>query len=134
MHRCCAAGLTLTESTYAAGLRLPRHSHALTSFCLVLHGELVQTLGPDELECRPSTVLVCPPDESHADRLSMAGARCFILEASARWEAMVREVAPAAGAPAFFHGGEPAWLMTRLHRELRRMGTVSPPEAPAPQV
>jgi AraC family transcriptional regulator len=114
------------ESTYAAGLRLPRHSHAQTTFCLVLRGQFVQTRGPDELECRRSTVLVCPPDECHADRFSTAGARCFILETSTRWAALVQEHSPGAGAPAFFQGGEPAWLMTRLHREFRRMDSLSP--------
>jgi AraC family transcriptional regulator len=119
-------GLVLTESTYAGGLRLPRHTHTRMSFCLVLHGQFIQTHGPKELECQPYTVLACPPGECHADRFSAAGARCFILEANARWLAQIEELSPRAFAPGCFQGGETAWLMTRMYREFQRMDVHSP--------
>ena len=93
---------------------------------LVLQGQFIQTRGPDELDCCPATVLVCPADECHADCFSALGARCFILETNARWAAMVQEQAPGGCDPAHFRGCEPAWLMTRLHREFRRMDALSP--------
>ncbi len=98
-------GLNLTESTYAGGLRLPLHTHAQMSFCLVLQGQFAQTRGPKELECQPCTVLACPPGERHADRFSATGARCFILETNARWLAQVEELSSQALAPGCFQGG-----------------------------
>jgi AraC family transcriptional regulator len=114
------AGLTLAESYYAAGLRLPRHSHQCATFCLVLQGAFAQVYPQESWECRPATLLFCQPDEAHADYFNHSDARCFIIECAPEWLARARDSGLTLDGPARFQGGWPAWLTARLYQEFQQ--------------
>ena len=61
------AGFSLIETTYAPNLVLPNHSHECAYFSFVLKGTYVEAYGKRTRMCKPSTLLIHPPDELHSD-------------------------------------------------------------------
>jgi AraC family transcriptional regulator len=120
------AGLTLAESVYAPGLRLPRHGHSSAYFCFVLRGSYTEEYEDGARTCTPESLVVHPEGEWHSDCFHDSGARIFNVALSPRWAARVREWSPVLDRPATFQGGMVAWLATRLYQEARTPDAVSP--------
>jgi AraC family transcriptional regulator len=121
-----AAGIRLTEAVIEPQRRLPRHSHELAFFCLLLDGGYREDYGgPRTVSYRPFTVAYHPPGEPHRSEMCASGARVFNVELSPGWLASSGiEPAPVADVG----GGELTWLATRLFREYRD-GLAGPPVA-----
>jgi AraC family transcriptional regulator len=126
VNRQDVAGLTLADSVYAPGLRLPRHGHGSAYFCFVLRGSYTEEYEHCTRTCMSESVVVHPEGESHSDRFHESGARIFNVAFSPRWAARVRELSAVLDRPAAFQGGAIAWLASRLYQEVRAADAVSP--------
>jgi len=118
------AGLALTESSYPARLRQPRHEHEPASFSLVLAGGYSETVGRKTFDCRPATVVFRPLAESHSVAFADAAVRIFRLDVRPQW--LERRGVSAALTPAASACGARAWLALRLYREFREPDEFSP--------
>jgi AraC family transcriptional regulator len=119
------AKFTLTETSYAAGLRLPKHSHHHNYFCFVLQGSFTECYEKQSRACKPSTLVFHPLEERHSDYFHTA-ARCFNLLIDARWLDCVRQHSTLVEGGTDFHGGIFAQLATRLYKEFRQFDELSP--------
>ena len=117
---------TLTETTYAPNLELPKHSHDRAYFCLVLQGTYTEAYGNKTRLCQPASLIFHPPDEIHSDRFYGAGGRCFNVQINPRWLERVREHSAALDRSTDFQGGEIAHLAVKLYREFRAIDEASP--------
>lgn len=115
------AGLRLHETSYAAGLRLPRHRHQSPCFSLMLQGALTEKYSARILESEPRSICFNAADEEHSNVIHDKGARFFIIELGDEWTRR---------APTFrstvFQAGELNWLGFRLYREFQQPDETSP--------
>lgn len=109
-------GLTLTETSYAPSLKLPKHSHEQAYFCFVLEGGFTEVFGRRSRSCRPSTLVFHPAGETHSDFFH-ADSRCFNLQMNAAWLDRVNRETRILNSPADFSGGSLVQLARRLFRE-----------------
>jgi AraC family transcriptional regulator len=119
------AGIRLTEAALEPQRRLPRHSHELAFFCLLLDGGYREDYGSRTVVYRPFTVAYHPPGEPHRGEMSPSGARVLNVELSSDWFPESRTEPPSV---ADVGGGELTWLAARLFREYRD-GLAGPPVA-----
>lgn len=85
IRRQTVAGLLLTETRYAAGARVPRHSHERGYFCLVRRGNYREVFTGGQRVCGPQTLAYHPPGEWHAEEFAGAEARSFNVEPTPEW-------------------------------------------------
>src|SRR6185295_10046275 len=116
------AGLRLHETSYAAGLRLPKHRHQSPCFSLMLQGALTEKYSARTLESEPRTVCFNAADEEHSNVVQNKGARFFIIELGDEW---MRRT-PTSSRSTVFQGGDLSWLGFRLYREFQRPDESSP--------
>lgn len=119
------AGLTLTETSYAADLKLPKHAHDEAYFCFVLKGEYTENYGRRSRFCTPSTLIFHPSNETHSDQFSVA-ARCFNIQMNALWQERARQYSLSLNHPVDFRGGLLMQLAMRLYREFHSEDDCSP--------
>src|SRR5215469_3047925 len=118
--------LTLTETVYPAGYRVPMHRHELPWFGFVLEGSILEILGRKLFDCRPLKLLYRVPDAGHANQSGDRGSRCLTVELK---EAFFRCFVQCSGIlrdPAEFDGGLLPSLMLRLYNEFNSVDNVSP--------
>ena len=120
-----AAGLIATETRHPAGFEIPKHSHDLPSFYLVLEGQLTEIAGSTELILHAGSVVFTPPDHIHRNRFHDRGGRCFLVELTRPWNEHLSVTGAALDGPLVVRGGEPTDLGTRLYREFRNQDAVS---------
>ena len=113
------SGLRLTERTYRAGFKTPRHSHPEAYFCLILEGASQQAYGSKSRVREPLTTIFYPPDELQSESFGRSGGRIFNVEADARWLQHFRDYAIIRDESIDSRGGSVAWLMSRLYNEFR---------------
>lgn len=121
-----ACGIRMTEARIEPGRELPRHSHPLAFFCLLVEGGYREESGSLSTWYAPFTVAFHPPEEPHRSEMGAGGARVFNVEIPTPWldvsgGDLARPVADR-------RGGELTWLATRLFREYRD-GLPGPPLA-----
>lgn len=116
----------LTETTYAPAFRSPWHAHEPPAFCLVLRGTYVEQFRDLRVDCRPSTVVFRPPAVDHADRVSLQGAACFIVEPDVEWWVDMRLDRYRSGLPFGEAAGNAAWLLWQTFEEFRHPDSASP--------
>jgi AraC family transcriptional regulator len=121
-----AGGFTLCESRYAPGLRIPSHAHEHAFFYYVLAGGSTESYGRRARAAAAGTLVFHPQGETHANHWHVEGGRCLHLEIAPEELARARERGAALDGPREFHGGWPAWLAARLHRELCHADILSP--------
>lgn len=127
LDRRATAGFALSELRHATGRRLPRHTHELAYFCLLLGGDYTEQLGGRRVTYRPLSVMFHPPATTHRDEVGRRGGRFFNVEIEPALVGRLRECGarvPEAFADA--RGGELAWLAARLYREYRAGDASSP--------
>lgn len=61
-----ASGLILSELKHEGARKLPRHSHELAYFCLLLNGNYWEQFGPKRISYKPLTVMFHPPGTTHS--------------------------------------------------------------------
>jgi AraC family transcriptional regulator len=114
------SGLSLSETRYVAGLRMPAHQHGPAAFSFVLEGGYTETLGARERECKPLTSVFHPQCESHSVVFHQSAVRIFRIEFGEAWLRRMRDYLPAFDEPAESSGGLPAFLAMRLYGEIGR--------------
>ena len=120
------SGVRMTEATIEPGLELPRHSHELAFFCLLVEGGYREDSGSRTSSYAPFTVAFHPPGEPHRSEMGVRGARVFNVEVPAGW--LDAPVGGVARPVADRRGGQLTWLAARLFREYRD-GLAGPPLA-----
>ncbi|MFP5263568.1 MAG: helix-turn-helix domain-containing protein [Blastocatellia bacterium] len=115
----------IDECLYNGGLRQSKHSHELASFGILLQGSYTEQVGSGARTCSPSALVLRPPHEDHSVEFHDRPARIFRVEIKPRWLERMREYSPVLDGPAYFQGGPPAWLASRLYQEVRLAGAAS---------
>jgi AraC family transcriptional regulator len=119
-----AGGLRFSESVYAPGAVLSRHTHLHPYFCILLHGSYRETYRHGVRECRAASTLLHPPGEVHEDHFLEGGGRIFRFEI-VESEPRLLPAARLAEAPDL-RGGKVRCLAARLYRESRSPDHFSP--------
>lgn len=123
LRRQSTAGLLLTETRYAAGATIPRHSHQRAYFCLVRRGRYREEFAGGERHCGPQTLAFHPPGEWHAEQFDGAEARSFNVELAPEWE---RRFDAPLNRPFATRQTAIVALGMRLYREFERPDLASP--------
>ncbi|HKX32694.1 MAG TPA: AraC family transcriptional regulator [Blastocatellia bacterium] len=110
----------LSERVYEPHYRTPPHSHHRALLCFVLQGAYTETYGKRTRECRASSMLFHPAEESHVEHFHEAGGHSFVIEIEPQWMDRLREQVALIDAPAEFHGGVLELLARRLYHEFVR--------------
>ena len=119
------SALILSESIYLPETIIHQHSHRYAYFCILLRGTYTERCGSHERECKRSTVVFHPPDESHSTRFLQEGGRLFRFELKPELFNRIRGCSSVLSEPAEFEGGPPAQLASKLYREFREPDEVS---------
>ena len=119
------AGLYLTETAHPAGYRIPRHSHEMASFYLLLAGSLTEQFGRENVERRADELIFTPADEPHSDVFLGRGGRCLIIELHPSLVSRALECGALPSTLKSFRGPA-SWLARRLYREFRSADPTSP--------
>lgn len=112
-------GLVLSEFRHDRARRLPKHSHELAFFNLLLQGEYRESYGQKTATLKPFTTIFRPSGETHHDEIGPAGIRIFSIEMRENWLARLHEYGVAPSTVIASPGSELGWLATRLYREYR---------------
>ena len=114
------AAVTLTETRYPSGSKLPRHTHERAYFCFVLKGRFAEVYGNESRVCQSATLIFHPSGEAHRDHFHTE-VHCLNIQPDSYLEYQALRLAQ----PTDFHGGAPAYLATKLYREFCEMDEVS---------
>jgi AraC family transcriptional regulator len=79
-----AGDFTITETLHSSFLLLPRHDHELANLNFTINGSFRETIGRRPQECGPSSIVVKPAGEAHADKYGASGAHSLIIEVPSR--------------------------------------------------
>jgi AraC family transcriptional regulator len=125
LHKQQNSGLILSELKHEGARKLPRHSHELAYFCLLLNGNYCEQFGAKKIDYKPLSVMFHPPDTTHIDEVGPSGGRFFSVEVKSEWMERLREcLGPVTFEPSL-QEGDLAWLAMRLYREHKRMDACS---------
>lgn len=122
---CSFPSAIISESVYEKQTDLPKHSHELAFFTLVLGGRYFDKFGKKEDCLDPMTVLWREEGISHRDRIGEKGGRFFFVEIRPDYLEKLRE----------YHkppkrlvkkNGTLIWLASRLRREIQHWQSSSP--------
>jgi AraC family transcriptional regulator len=119
-HR-AVGGLMLTETRYAPGTRLPRHSHERAYFCLVRRGTYREEYAGRQRSCGPLTLAFHPPGEPHAEQFGDREVWSFNIELPAAGPAG----GPPLDRPFDARGGPLVGLAVRLYQEFAESDAAS---------
>ncbi|HVG35615.1 MAG TPA: AraC family transcriptional regulator [Pyrinomonadaceae bacterium] len=122
---CRVSGLRIAETTYASGLRVPKHSHEHGYFSLVLEGTFDGLYGGSAQKGKPFDAVFRPPDEPHSVHFHGTGARLFSIEVETSRLEQALEYSLRLDRSTELVGGQLAWLAFRIYREARAMDEVS---------
>ena len=119
-------GFQLSDAVYEGGRKLPKHTHELAFFCLLLDGAYTESYASGSFSYRPYTTVFHPPDSMHQSEMSRQDCHFFNIEVPNEWLDRLREYAPTPETFPDLHGGEVTWLAMRLYREYREPDACSP--------
>jgi AraC family transcriptional regulator len=119
------SGLILSELKHQGARKLPRHSHELAYFCLLLNGDYWEQFGPKRISYKPLSVMFHPSGTTHVDEIGPSGGRFFSVEVKTEWMDRLRECLGRTDLDSSLHEGELAWLAIRLYREHKEMDACS---------
>ena len=79
-------GVIVAESHYAPGLITPWHTHATTTFTVILRGAYLEEHRAQSFDCFQGRILFRAAGQQHCDRIGLRGAHCVILEMRSAWQ------------------------------------------------
>jgi AraC family transcriptional regulator len=79
------AGLTLSETRYPAGTRLPPHCHEHAYFCLIRRGTYREEYAGQQRSCGPLMLAFHPPEEVHAELFDAEEVQSFNIAITPSW-------------------------------------------------
>lgn len=112
-------GFIFTETLHEPRFVLARHDHECANFNLTLRGHCLETMRGRTEICGPSTLVVKPPGECHANRYGPSGAQCLIVEITPGLVASLGRRTRLLDAPARLQRGPLVDLAARMYAELR---------------
>ena len=118
--------LSVSEITFPAWAKVPRHSHARPIFNFVLSGDYFEYWGDRSMHCRRSVLLFHPLGIVHSERFSGHGARCLALEFDPVWIDRLGEDGPIPHDTAAFPPGQWTWVAARMRDEIRVRDDLMP--------
>ena len=116
----------LSETYYPPNLSVPRHSHELPYFLLLVSGGFKETFTRRSFLCKPFSVVFHPQATSHFGTISHDGSLCFNIQVRRPMLERLYDYATTPEACADLNGGELNWLALRVYREYRESDTCSP--------
>ena len=120
------SGLILSEFEHKRARKLPRHSHELAFFNLLLDGDYKESFGKGTAVLQPLTTIFHPSGVTHHDEIGPHGIRIFSVEIEDHWIDRIREYGVVPESSVSPPGSELGWLATRLYREYRAHQCCSP--------
>jgi AraC family transcriptional regulator len=119
-------GLRFVQIDYTAELQMPLHAHAdAASLNFCLSGATQEFRDRRTCQHGPSCLSLMPAGVPHANRFG-AGASIFLVVLGAPWIHRLRQFAAVLDDPVCHHGGHPAWIAARMHREFLRGDELTP--------
>ncbi len=118
------ASSIISEIVHTRGKSLPKHSHELAFFSLLLDGSYSESYGRKSFTYRPLTIWWHPSDISHQDEIGKTGGRFFSIEIQPAGLETLKEYAKI---PAdFYEKSTPlVWLACRLYYEFKNWQACS---------
>jgi len=112
-------GAIFTDLRHSAPRKLPRHSHELPFFALLLDGLYGERYGRRQTQFRPFTIMFRPAGIPHQDEVGPRGLRFFEIEVRPCWQRSLQECSAALDRARDDIGGGPLlWLGMKLFREV----------------
>jgi AraC family transcriptional regulator len=110
------ADLTLAETVYEPGHRLPHHAHDRPFFSLLVRGSFREDFDGKTRECGPTSLVFYPEHEPHREEFGPEGGRSFHVEIGRSWLERMRSAGSSydSGSRESLHG-RLNLLMVRLH-------------------
>lgn len=118
-------GFILTETFHAPHLVLSRHDHECANINLTLKGSFREVFGNSPEESRPSSLLVKPAGESHANQYGDAGAHCLVIEVKPYYLETVNRYSKLFETPAHIQGGLLPAFVGRIYKEFQTRQSAS---------
>ena len=112
------SALTLTEVVHTRPISVPKHSHELGHFQLLLDGSYLENCGGKSVASRPMTISWHRPGIIHKDEIGAQGGRFFMIEMHPR---AIEQMKQFARLPADFYARHSplVWLGCRLYHEFK---------------
>lgn len=118
-------GLEIVEALYPPNSRQPRHTHALASFSFVMRGSYVESYGPKSLTRQASTIVLHPPQESHAVDYRNEPVRILSVQIDGATLSHLKERAMVFESRVSRRSETIDWLGHRLYQEFRKADELS---------
>lgn len=114
----------ISEIVHTHGRSLPKHSHELAFFSLLLDGSYSESYGRKSFSYRPMTISWHPSDISHKDEIGKTGGRFFSIEIQPKGLEILKQYTQI---PEDFyeHSTSLVWLACRLYHEFKNWQTCS---------
>jgi AraC family transcriptional regulator len=119
------ASFALSERFYPPRFETPRHSHKHALFCFVIQGNYTEIYGGRTRECKTSTLLFHPPEETHAEQFHDSGGHSFIIEIEPLWLERLREHRALREPSPGIKWGMTELVARRLYKEFVNLDEVS---------
>jgi AraC family transcriptional regulator len=117
-------GAIFTDLRHTAPRKLPRHSHELAFFALLLDGLYGERYGRRQSQYEPFTLMFRPAGIPHQDEIGPRGVRLYEIEIRPTWQQRLADCSAALDTPRDDIGGGPLlWLGMKLFREVQTSGT-----------
>jgi AraC family transcriptional regulator len=117
--------LTLTETSYPPGYKVPVHRHPLPWLGFVVEGAMYEVFQKKTVECKPLTLLYRIGDDWHADRSGNCCSRALTVEMRDSFFNSIVQTRGMLEHSAEFGGGLLPTLMLRLYEEFSSVDDVS---------
>jgi AraC family transcriptional regulator len=123
---CEARGIRLTETFYPPATVIPRHSHEVAYFGLVLEGSYTEADGRKHRPYKQSMLLFHPSREIHECYVHQTVVRILSIELPSSWLAHLEAHAFSVDGPLEYSVGTAVRLAVRLYREFQNWDDLSP--------
>lgn len=114
-------GFTLTQTFHSPHLVLPRHDHECANINFNFKGYFREIINSRPQESKPSSLLIKPAGESHANQYGDAGAHCLVIEVLPRKLAVIQKSSGLFDAPAHIRGGALTTIAKKIYKEFQMM-------------
>ena len=112
-------GAIFSDVRHASPRKLPRHSHELAFFALVLNGHYRERVGRSERQYAPFTLMFRPAGIPHQDEIGPRGVRFYEIEIRPSWQERLADCSAVLDTPRDdIAGGPLLWLALKLFREV----------------
>jgi AraC family transcriptional regulator len=115
-HERC--GAIFTDVRHSAPRKLPKHSHELAFFALLLDGLYGERYGRRQSQYGPFSLMFRPAGIPHQDEIGPHGVRLYEIEIRPAWQKRLADYSGALDTPRDDVAGGPLlWLSMKLFRE-----------------